>query len=146
MSHNPTLTTIQTPEATTTYNYQCQNNISSITKGNESFNFTYDGSLLTSTVQSGVLNQAINYTYNNDFIPSSMTYAGETTNFTYDNDGLLISIGALANTPCKNRSHSDTLSLNIRTPNRKALGQQIGDHSDTFLKLRGQVTTTTQEL
>ncbi len=93
------LTTIQTPEATTNYNYSCQNNLANITKSNESFNFTYDGSLLTSMVQSGVLNQTISYTYNNDFIPSSMTYAGETTNFTYDNDGLLIYIGALGNAP-----------------------------------------------
>jgi len=36
-------------------------------------------------------------------------------------------------TYCKNRSHSDTLSLNTRTPNRKAFGQQIGVHSDTFM-------------
>ncbi|MEA3492440.1 MAG: hypothetical protein U9R27_11125 [Campylobacterota bacterium] len=52
MSHNPKITTIQTPEETTNYNYLCQNNISSITKDNESFNFTYDGKLFTQIKQS----------------------------------------------------------------------------------------------
>ncbi|MEA3491624.1 MAG: hypothetical protein U9R27_06955 [Campylobacterota bacterium] len=99
MSHNPKITTIQTPEETTNYNYLCQNNISSITKGNESFNFTYDGNLLTQIEQRGILNQTFSYTYNNDFQITTATYANQTNNYSYNSDGVLISIGALGNAP-----------------------------------------------
>ncbi|MEA3491736.1 MAG: hypothetical protein U9R27_07525, partial [Campylobacterota bacterium] len=34
-----------------------------------------------------------NYSYNNNFIPNSLTYAGETTNFIYNKDNLLIQSG-----------------------------------------------------
>ncbi len=58
--------------------------------------YTCDGSLITSETYSGVLNQAINYTYDNDFRLSAMSYAGAVDNFGYDNDGLLTTAGSFA--------------------------------------------------
>jgi RHS repeat-associated protein len=52
--------------------------------------YTYDGNLLTKISQTGTLNQDISFTYNNDFIPNSITYANEKESFTYDKDNLLI--------------------------------------------------------
>ncbi len=103
MSHNPRLaintytngrvTSIQTDEGTTNYSYACQSNVSQISKGSESFSFTYDGTLLTSISQTGQLNQTIDYTYNNDFSPISMTYANQTENYTYNDDNEPTQIG-----------------------------------------------------
>ena len=93
------LDSTQTTEDTTTYSYLFANKVGSITTStgsatDEKFTFTYDGTLLTSTTQSGVLNHTTNFTYNNDFQVTSTTYAGETEAYTYDNDGLLTSSGA----------------------------------------------------
>ena len=90
---NARVTSIQTDEGTTNYSYACQSNISQISKGSESFSFTYDGTLLTSISQTGQLNQSIDYTYNNDFTPISMTYAGQTENYTYNDDNEPTQIG-----------------------------------------------------
>ncbi len=87
------LSTIQTPEDTTNYNYACQNNPSSISRADESFNFSYDGELLTEMTQSGILNSALLYTFNNNFLPSSLTYAGTTTNYLYNRDSELTTSG-----------------------------------------------------
>jgi RHS repeat-associated protein len=56
--------------------------------------YTYDGSLLKTDVRSGILNQAISHTYDNDFRLSSITYAGLTNILGYDDDGLLTSTGS----------------------------------------------------
>ena len=73
---NGRVTAITTPEGTTNYSYSCQNNISNITKGNENFSFTYDGTLVTSIVQSGVLSSTQDYTYNNDFFSCHQSSGG----------------------------------------------------------------------
>ncbi|HEY9128492.1 MAG TPA: RHS repeat-associated core domain-containing protein [Sulfurovum sp.] len=87
------VTAVTTPEGTTNYNYACQSKVSSITKEDESLNFTYDGDLLTSMTQAGVLNKTIDYSYNNNFIPSSMTYAGVSTAYSYNLDNQLMQSG-----------------------------------------------------
>ena len=73
------------------YSYACMDNISSITKEDESLEYSYDGDLVTNIIQSGVLNQTVNFIYNNDFDITSITYAGATSSLSYDLDGLLIS-------------------------------------------------------
>ncbi len=88
------LVSTTTPQGITNYTYLFADTIGSITNGLESINYTYDGELLTKLSQSGVLNQDISYTYNNDFLITSSTYANTTDNYTYDNDGLLTSSGA----------------------------------------------------
>jgi YD repeat-containing protein len=93
------LVSTTTPEGTTSYSYLFANQVGAITKGTESFSFTYDGTLLTAMSQSGVLNHTSDLSYNNDFQVTSTTYAGATQAYSYDNDGLLISIGGLANPP-----------------------------------------------
>ncbi|MBI3378080.1 MAG: hypothetical protein HY035_06750 [Nitrospirae bacterium] len=91
---NGLLTSTQTPEGTTNYSYGCSNNLTGATRGSESIAFTYDGSLLKTDTRSGLFNQTISYTYNNDFRLSSIVYAGTAQNFGYDNDGLLTTAGA----------------------------------------------------
>ncbi|MDR1460236.1 MAG: hypothetical protein LBI78_01125, partial [Campylobacteraceae bacterium] len=54
--------------------------------------YMYDGELLTNINYQGTLNQQISFTYNPDFLPSSITYADEKENLIYDKDGLLIQI------------------------------------------------------
>jgi len=83
---NGRITALTTPEGSTNYTYSCQSNVSAITKGSESIHYAYDGTLLTAIIQSGLLNQSIHYTYNNDFLPTSMTYAGSTENYSYNLD------------------------------------------------------------
>jgi RHS repeat-associated protein len=90
---NDRLDSTITPEATINYGYIFRNQVGTITKGNEKIEYTYDGDLLTSLTYSGVLNQVLNYTYNNDFLPITSSYAGTTENYTYDNDGLVLTSG-----------------------------------------------------
>jgi len=90
------LTNTTTSEGVTNYAYSCGSNLASVSRGGEGIAFTYDGSLLKTDTRSGTLNQAISYTYNNDFVLSSITYAGATQSFGYDNDGLFVSTGTYA--------------------------------------------------
>ena len=87
------LAQVATAEATTTYTYDCGDNPSAIESGNERFDFTYDGSLLTSVVQSGVLNQTLTYGYNSDLRVGSFTYAGGSEAYVYNMDGQLTEVG-----------------------------------------------------
>ncbi len=84
-----------TPEGTTTYTYSCSNLLGSATRGTEQIVYGYDGTLLKTDTRTGLLNQAISYTYNNLFKTASITYAGITQALTYDNDGLLINAGGI---------------------------------------------------
>jgi YD repeat-containing protein len=45
---------------------------------------------------SGSLNQAVSYSYNNDFARVQATYAGQATGYGYDNDGLFTQAGPFA--------------------------------------------------
>ena len=64
---NGRLEQIQTPEGNIDYTYLCSTKIGSITNGSESIVYDYDGKLVTSETLSGTLNQALGYTYNDDF-------------------------------------------------------------------------------
>ncbi|MFZ0449817.1 MAG: RHS repeat-associated core domain-containing protein, partial [Desulfatiglandaceae bacterium] len=90
---NGRLQQIQTPEGNIDYTYLCSTKVGSITKGSESITYDYDGKLVSSETLSGTLNQALGYTYNDDFNLTSMTYSAGTKSYTYDNDGLLTSAG-----------------------------------------------------
>ena len=90
------LARIRTPEGTVDFTYLCGSKIESITKGAESISYEYDGNLVTLETFSGILNQSVSYTYNNDFNVNGFTYAGQTANYGYDDDGLLISAGSYA--------------------------------------------------
>lgn len=84
---------IVTPEGVIDFSYLCTSKIGSVTKDSETIMYDYDGSLITSISLSGILNQDLSLTYNNDFNVETFTYAGDTVNYTYDNDGLLTSSG-----------------------------------------------------
>ena len=85
---------IRTPEGNIDFSYLCGTKIDSITKGTESISYSYDGKLVISETLSGILNQLLGYTFNNDFEVSSFTYAGGTINYGYDKDGLLTGAGS----------------------------------------------------
>jgi hypothetical protein len=92
--------------------------VGSITHGSENFTFTYDGTLLTSITQNGLLNHTINYSYNNDFNVISSTYAGVTENYSYDNDGLLIGSGDYTLTRDTQNGYVTQLTDGTLTQNR----------------------------
>ena len=106
---NGRVTEITTPEATVIYDYHCQSYPSRISSGTESIDFTYDGTLLTAMTYGSTLNQTVAYTYNNDFLPSSMRYAGKTTDYGYNADGELKQSGDFSISRKKNRG----LDVNI---------------------------------
>jgi len=87
------LTSVATPEGTTTYGYGCGNKPVSVSRGDERIDYAYDGDLLTAITQKGVLSQSIGYAYNSDFRVVSGTYAGKQENYAYDLDGLLVQSG-----------------------------------------------------
>lgn len=90
------LVSVTTPEKTLNYTYACQNNIASVSDGNESVSYTYDGILTTRLAFTGTLDAQITFSYNSDFTPASATYAGKSENYGYDTDRLLTSAGDYA--------------------------------------------------
>ena len=87
-------TRTQTAERGYTFSYACGGKPQSVaTDDGERIDYTYDGSLLTSVTQSGVLDAGIGYAYNADFLPVSVTYAGEARTLAYDEDGLKVRAG-----------------------------------------------------
>ena len=70
---NSLLTATTTPEGVTSYTYTCGTNLQDSTRGTEKVAYTYDGSLLKTDTRIGLLNQVIEYGYNNDFRVSSIT-------------------------------------------------------------------------
>lgn len=85
------LKSLTTDDVVTEYAYSCADRLSSISNATENILYTYDGDLLTELKTEGLLNQSINYSYNNDFRPTSLEYADVSTTYTYDKDGYLIS-------------------------------------------------------
>ena len=90
------LTRVQAPEGNIDITYSCPSKISTLTRGAQGISYGYNGSLLSSETMSGSLSQSLNYTYNNDFDMSAVTYAGSAMNLTYDKDRLLKQAGAYA--------------------------------------------------
>jgi len=90
---------IGTPEGNIAFTYDdCGTKVKTVTKGGETLEYGYDGSLLVSESLTGTLNQSLLYVYNNtdgdrDFDIDAFTYAGGTESYTRDNDGLLIRAG-----------------------------------------------------
>ncbi|MDO8723841.1 MAG: RHS repeat-associated core domain-containing protein [Syntrophales bacterium] len=93
---NGLLSSTSTPEGTTNYTYNCSSFLKEATKGTEKLTYAYDGSLSTTDTRTGLINQDIGYTYNNDFRTTSISYAGGSQSLTYDNDGLLTGVGSFA--------------------------------------------------
>jgi len=107
-----------TDESTTNYSYLFADKVGSITNGSESFSFTYDGTLLTQTTQSGLLNHSTNFTYNNDFQVTSTSYAGATEAYSYDNDGLLTTSGTYTLTRDAQNAYTTNLTDGTLTQTR----------------------------
>jgi hypothetical protein len=80
-----------TPEGVIDYQYINGNQLSSMTEGDESLSYQYDGDLLIGMTHSGQLNSSIQQGYNNNFWLNSLSYAGKSLALGYDNDGLLTS-------------------------------------------------------
>jgi len=150
---NGRIESMVTPEGATSYTYACQSNVSSITKGSESFNFTYDGTLLTRMTQAGLLSQTIDYSYNNDFLVSSMTYAGASINNVYNNDGELSHTGNFNIVRSLNGTLKQTLSDGVYTQDTGFNGYgEIHTQSDGTVSLtlernnNGQITKKEETL
>ncbi|MBW2120528.1 MAG: RHS repeat-associated core domain-containing protein, partial [Deltaproteobacteria bacterium] len=85
---------IQTPDGRIDFGYLCGSKVETIAEGGESITYGYDGSLVTSELFSGTLNQSLSYGYDDDFNLTTLTYAGGGIGYTYDDDGLLIGSGS----------------------------------------------------
>lgn len=90
---NGRLEQIQTPEGIIDMTYLCGNKIGDVSKGGESIAYDYDGKLIINETLAGTLNESLTFTYNNDFLVRSMSYAGGTENYQYDGDDLLVQAG-----------------------------------------------------
>ncbi|MEJ2489642.1 MAG: RHS repeat-associated core domain-containing protein, partial [Sulfurovaceae bacterium] len=90
---NGRVESITTPEGVTSYAYNCGNNPATITKGSEAMSYTYDGTLLMALNQSGILNQTLEFSYDNNFNVTSFAYANGITNYLYNRDNRLIKSG-----------------------------------------------------
>ena len=73
-----------TPEGETNYSYLCGPLLAVVEKGTEKISYGYDGSFLKTDSRTGLLNQTIGYTYDNDFRLASTTYGGSSQSLTYD--------------------------------------------------------------
>jgi len=88
------LTQITTDETTLNMTYGCGSRLQRInTTEGEQLSYSYDGDLLTSINASGTLNERIDLTYNNSFLPQRITYADATETLAYDGDGRLTQSG-----------------------------------------------------
>ena len=86
------LSQIVAPNQTINYTYSFNDIVSKISNGNIELNFSYDGNLLTKITDSYTQSE-ISYTYNNDFLINSITYAGKKEDIAYNLDSEVISIG-----------------------------------------------------
>jgi RHS repeat-associated protein len=76
------------------YTYSFQDKIESITRdNNQKTSYMYDGELLTRISYEGALNQDISFAYNNDFLPTSITYSNKQDIYSYNNDNQLMKAG-----------------------------------------------------
>jgi RHS repeat-associated protein len=119
---NGQLSQMATPEWITSYLYTCRNLPSLIERGTEQINYGYDGKLLTSVSQSGILNQDFTYTYNNDFNTTSFSYAGTTENIFYDKDQLPIEIGRFTITRNSENGLAEAISDSVFNMDRSFNG------------------------
>ena len=115
------IATMTTPDGTATYDYDpMKNHLNNITTADgQSLNFAYNGMLLTRTAWSGVVNDSVEFGYNNDFRVTSRTIHGSMTDaYSYDNDGLLTGAGNM------------TLSRNAQ--NGMLTGTALGNVADAY--------------
>jgi len=87
------LTSVETPEGTSQFEYDCLENLNKVIYGSETINYSYDGSLLSGISYAGILNQSISLDYDNDLRLSQLSYANGNQALTYDQDGLLTNRG-----------------------------------------------------
>jgi YD repeat-containing protein len=90
------------------------------------------GSLLETDTRSGVLNQTISHTYDNDFRLSSITYAGSNYALGYDDDSLLTSIGNFTITKNADNGLPESVSNGTLTQTRSFNGyREVDNYSNT---------------
>ena len=118
----------RTPEWTNSYTYSCGSLLDTVTREFESISFDYDGSLITNISQSGTLNQAFTFTYNNDFNLTGFSYANSTESYGYDLDGLLTTTGNFTISRNSDNSLPETVFDDDFTLNRSFNGWRGGEH------------------
>ncbi len=150
---NGRVSKVTTPEDTIDYTYACQSYPSAITKGSESIAYSYDGTLITGIALSGTLSQSIAYSYNNDFLPLSITYAGSQTAYSYNKDNELIQSGSYTITRTKRFGLDVNITDGIYTQtSHYNLYGELGRRSDALFGVKlyrnkaGQITKKIETL
>ncbi len=129
------LSKVTTPEGETNYSYQCGSLLAAANKGTEKISYGYDGSFLKTDSRTGLLNQTIDYTYDNDFRLASTTYGGSSQALTYDNDGLLTGVGAFTIT--RNAQNGLPVGISDGTFSAARIFNGYGDLEGTTYNLGG---------
>jgi RHS repeat-associated protein len=119
------LTSVETPEGTSQFEYDCLENLSKVTYANESINYSYDGSLLTGIAYAGILNQSISLDYDKDLRISQLSYADGNEALTYDKDGLLTNRGKFT----INRNPDNGIANNV-TDGSLEIGRQYNAYGE----------------
>ena len=129
---NGLLTNTVTPESTIDFTYGCPSRLTQTSMGTEEISYTYDGSLLKTDTRTGIINQTINFTYDNDFSISSITYAGQTDVLAYDDDGLTTSIGGFTITRNVDNGLPESVNDTTFTQSRNFNGYgDVSNYSNT---------------
>ncbi len=126
---NEKLQSIITQQNQINYTYDCKN-LKSISLDNESEEYEYDGDLLTSIITNGTLNKNINFTYNNDFLISSIDYANIKEDISYNEDNEPKTIGKLNIT----RDKATNQIINLRDDNNYNLNYSYNLHKELTSK------------
>ena len=129
---NGLLTNTLTPENTIDFTYECTSLLSGASMGSETVAYAYDGSLLETDTRSGILNKAINYTYDNNHRLASVTYAGSNYLLGYDDDSLLTSVGGFTITRNTDNGLPESVSDGTLTQTRSFNGYgEVDNYSNT---------------
>ena len=140
---NGQLTGIETEEETLTLHYTCGNKLQSISNTHgETLTYRYDGELLSYINSSGILNERIDFSYNNSFLIESISYANGTEALAYDGDGRVIQNGSasLSYTPRSTTLQSDNFTTKVHV-NAYGEHQSISNHHNSKLLYSQSITS-----
>lgn len=133
------LNSVTTPNGNQTLSYDEKGRLNQITSfDNQELKYTYDGSLPLSETWNGIINGALQLTYNNDFKVVSSSLNGNVLNYQYDNDGLLTQVGDLTLTrDTQNGLLKETKLGNLTTQrthsNFAELKEEVANYSNNEL-------------
>lgn len=92
------LTTLQVPEGSHSFSYDAKTGLMTevVSREGQRLAYSYDGSLVTRAIWSGVVNGTVRYAYDHDLRLTQISYGDLTLTNGYDRDNLLTRIGSVS--------------------------------------------------